>query len=408
MSEIRQFPLVPVSPPGAEDHARAETQRNQALFTWADRVLEQLGLTQAIAAANIVNELRKILLDLNRAEVQLAIRDALHPASGQKAAYFAHLKEGGLKRILKMRFDEAKADRVKEIGRGAGTASSSSAPDWSADLILDKDGAVLPVLANLIKFLRWHPAWRGVLGFDEFHMRVVIRKPPPWGSEAADTPWVDHHESLVRVWLQHEDLFATLGDVGRAVQAAARHNPFHPVRDYFDALVWDGTPRLDTWLQSYFHVEDSDYVRAIGPRFLISAVARVFTPGCQADHTLILEGPQGRLKSEALRVLAIRDEWFTDRLSHVSSKDAALETLGVLIIELAELDALMRASSSASKSFLTRRYDRLRPPYGRHQVRQPRQCIFAGTINPPATGYLRDPTGGRRVWPVTVSWANRP
>ena len=65
------------------------------------------------------------------------------------------------------------------------------------------------------------------------------------------------------------------GDVGRAVQAAARHNPFHPVRDYFDSLVWDGVPRLDAWLVTYFHAEDSEYIRAIGPRYLISSVARI-------------------------------------------------------------------------------------------------------------------------------------
>jgi predicted P-loop ATPase len=76
---------------------------------------------------------------------------------------------------------------------------------------------------------------------------------------------------------------------------------------------------------------------------------------------LVLEGPQGKQKSEALRTLAVRDNWFTDRLSHVGSKDAALETAGVLLIEIAELDALTRASSSAIKSFITRRHDKFRP-----------------------------------------------
>jgi predicted P-loop ATPase len=239
-----------------------------------------------------------------------------------------------------------------------------------------------------------------VLGYDEFGACVVIRKCPPWGEELPDTPWTDHHESLTRVWFQREQIKAGLGDVGRAVQVAARFNPFHPVREYLDALIWDGVPRLETWLITYFHAEDSAYTRAVGPRFLISAVARINKPGCKVDHTLVLEGPQGKQKSEAVRTLAVKDGWFTDRLSQVASKDAALETAGVWLVEIAEMDALLKASASAKKAFLTRRFDRFRPPYGKHVVRLPRQCVFAGTINPPLGGYLTDPTGARRIWPA--------
>src|SRR5262249_10911859 len=152
--------------------------------------------------------------------------------------------------------------------------------------------------------------------------------------------WTDHHESLVRVWFQNEDIAVNQSDVGRAVQAAARSNTFHPVRDYFDALVWDGKARLDRWLVIYLHVDDTPYARAVGPRFLISGVARIYKPGCQVDHVLLLEGPQGKQKSAALRTLAVKDAWFTDRLSHVTSKDAAQETAGVLLIELAEMEPL--------------------------------------------------------------------
>ena len=221
---------------------------------------------------------------------------------------------------------------------------------------------------------------------------------PYWS--ARNSPWTDHHESLARVWFQNEKVSPSAGDVGRAVQVAARHNPFHPVREYFDSLVWDEVPRLDAWLATYFHVEDSAYVRAIGSRYLISSVARIYRPGCKADHVLVLEGPQGRQKSEALRTLAISDDWFTDRLSHLASKDAVLETAGVLLVEIAEMDALTKATASAIKSFLTRRRDRFRPPYGKHTINLPRQCVFAATINPTVGGYLKDPTGARRFWPV--------
>jgi predicted P-loop ATPase len=380
----------------ADEHARAETQRKAALFDWADAVLKRLGLVAAVTAARSVDELRSVTFKADSAEVTLAIRDALHPASGRRQPYFEGLSAGGLRQVLKSRLDALKKAREAKL-RGS---RRQSEPNWDDELILDEDGKIKPNLANLILILRKAPAWKGVLGYDEFAARVVLRKHPPLEGAAPDTPWTDHHEALTRVWFLHKGISPSAGDVGRAVQAAARHNPFHPVRDYFASLVWDGTPRLQTWLQTYLHVEDSEYVRAIGPRHLISGVARVYKPGCQVDHAIVLEGPQGKLKSTALRTLAVRDDWFTDRLSHVSSKDASIETAGVFIIEIAEMDALTKATSSAQKSFITRRHDRFRPPHGKHPISLPRQCIFACTINPPIGGYLRDPTGGRRFWPV--------
>jgi predicted P-loop ATPase len=392
--------IIPFPEPGAEAHARAETERKLRLFAWADALLQQLGLAARVAQAQSASDLRKIILDVDDVIVALAINDALNPAAGKRADHFIGAKVGWLKRLLKMRFDEMKKAREADLLRGAGASGGTqSSYNWANDLKLDDDGGVRPILANLILYLRGHPTWTGVIGFDAFAARVVIRKRPPWGDEAPDTEWADHHDSLVRIWFQNEDIAANQSDVGRAVQAAAHANCFHPVRDYFATLVWDRKPRVDTWLNTYLHADDTPYTRAVGPRYLISGVARILTPGCKADHTLVLEGPQGKQKSEALRVLA-SDAWFTDRLSHVNSKDAAQEVAGIWIAELGEMDGYINATSSAFKNFTTRRTDRYRPPYGKHQIKWPRQCIFAGTINPPAGGYLKDSTGSRRIWPV--------
>jgi predicted P-loop ATPase len=389
--------IIPLLVPTDTDNDSPNAERNKLLFEWAHTVLKDIGAVAALLEAQTIEELRALVLDLDTAEVTLAIRDALHPASGNREKHFDGLREGGLKRILKNQFADLKAYREKEL-RHSGEQQHD---DWMDGLIRQKNGTVATVLANLILILREAPAWKGVLGFDEFKQQVVITQRPPWGEEPECVPWTDHHESLTRVWFQSTPrLNPSLGDVGRAVQAAARSNAFHPVVAYFDALAWDGVPRLDVWLATYFHTDDTAYVRAIGPRYLISAVARIFRPGCQVDHTLVLEGPQGKMKSEALRTLAINDAWFTDRLSHLASKDAAQELSGVLIVEIAELDALTKASSSTMKSFLTRRRDRFRAPYGKHVSTLQRQCVFAGTINPPVGGYLRDPTGARRLWPI--------
>jgi predicted P-loop ATPase len=382
----------------ADEHARAETESKRRLFAWADSTLEQLGFADRVKQAKTLNALRRVAFDADALEVTLAVRDALHPVSGKRDDCFANLKEGALKRLLEKHFVELIKQRERDLRAGA--ANRQSARDWTDDLKLDDRGSVRPLLTNLILFLCEHPTWKGVLAHDEFNARVVIRKRPPWGDETPQAPWTDHHESLTRVWFQREGINAAQGDIGRAIQAAARANIFHPVRDYLDGLVWDGTPRLDKWLVTYLHADDSDYVRAVGPRFLISAVARVYRPGSKVDHVLVLEGPRGKYKSELLRILAIKDEWFTDRISSIGSKDSMQELAGVLLVELAELDAFTKASSSTSKAFLTRRRDRFRPPYGKHPINLPRQCVFAGSVNPLAGGYLKDPTGARRIWPV--------
>jgi predicted P-loop ATPase len=132
---------------------------------------------------------------------------------------------------------------------------------------------------------------------------------------------------------------------------------------------------------------------------MIAAVARVTEPGCKSDCALILEGPQGLLKSTALKTLA--HPWFTDEIADFGTKDAALQLAGAWIIELPELDSISRPSVSRIKAFMSRTTDRFRPPYGRRVVEQPRQCLFAGTVN--GSEYLRDESGGRRWWPIACS-----
>ena len=57
-------------------------------------------------------------------------------------------------------------------------------------------------------------------------------------------------------------------------------------------------------VEAYLGAEDSPLHRAIGAKWLISAVARIRQPGVKVDHTLVLEGEQGIKKTTLLEILA--------------------------------------------------------------------------------------------------------
>ncbi|GIW56259.1 MAG: hypothetical protein KatS3mg082_2663 [Nitrospiraceae bacterium] len=297
-----------------------------------------------------------------------------------------------------VRIDGARGGKGKRAGAQALRAVNDSAASWRNDLLLNLNGTVKPVLANAITALRGAQEWSGALAFNEFANCTVLRKPAPWMKPSADVheEWTPNHDVLATEWLHHQGIFVPVDVTGQAIEAVARECPFHPVRTYLKELTWDGTPRLESWLSEYLGVDPSPYAAAVGSRWLISAVARVFEPGSKADCCLILEGEQGIRKSTALRVLA--EPWFTDEIADLGSKDAALQTRGVWVIEIAELDSMSRSEIGRIKAFMSRAVDRFRPPYGKRLITSPRQCVFAGSVNHGT--YLRDETGGRRFWPV--------
>jgi predicted P-loop ATPase len=272
-------------------------------------------------------------------------------------------------------------------------------PPWASLLRIDAGGAPERNEANVITALSLDAAFTGALMFDEFSQEIIVARALPWDPAGTvhPRPWGEADDVRCAEWLQRHEINIPPVVVGRSVVAVSRNIRVHPVRDYLEALAWDGTARLDTWAVAYLGAEDTPLHRSIAALWMVSAVARIMQPGCKADHMLILEGPQGIRKSTALKVLA-SEPWFTDELAELGSKDAAQQMRGIWIIEMAELDAIGHADVSRIKAFLSRTTDRYRPPYERYVVTVPRQCVFAGTVNPDT--YLRDETGNRRFWPL--------
>ena len=276
---------------------------------------------------------------------------------------------------------------------------------WQQQAQKNDKGKMLPNHANAMLALRGDPDIRDVFAYDQMLRAVVMMH--EIGSIHTCHRWVIEADVFnLQEWFQQVALIPSMKvEVVRgALNTYAHERAFHPVIDYLMALEWDGTPRLASWLTTYLGAELSQYNTNIGKMFLVSMVARVISPGCQADHMIVLEGAQGILKSSACRVLG--GEWFSDHLPDITSgREVSQHLRGKWLVEVAEMHAMGRAEATLLKSFISRTIEQYRPSYGRLEVYEPRQCVFVGTTN--MDTYLRDPTGGRRFWPVRTGITGR-
>ncbi|WP_051505646.1 VapE domain-containing protein [Mesorhizobium sp. WSM2561] len=236
------------------------------------------------------------------------------------------------------------------------------------------------------------------VAFDEFTQTVLATHPLPWDKLGSfPRQWTEL--DTIHCQLSVQALFVKPGKetVHDAVAIIANKHKRHQVREYLNALQWDGVQRLPQLASRYFGTPDTSYASIIMTKFMIGAVARIMHPGSKMGSVIILEGKQGTGKSKAIAAIAGPD-WFTDELPDLHTKDAAIQLAGKWIIEVSELSALKRSDVETIKKFMDRSTDRYRAPYEKIAADHLRQCVFVATTND--ENYLKDQTGNRRFWPL--------
>jgi hypothetical protein len=310
-----------------------------------------------------------------------ALDDASFTLSRAEHARRLGLSQTDLKRLVK-------AERRKTL-----KASSPSRPaavlDWP-DL---KRGEPNKRSQENIEFYLAHIG--AALSYDEMAQRLIVSR------DGEETTMTDAASKALWLGADRLGLQAAEPYFMAVIENLARQNGFHPLRAYLDGLAWDGVRRLDSWLASYLGAEDAELHAAYGRKHLIAAVRRVRKPGSKYDTILVLQGRQGQGKSSVIRALCPSDEYFSDSLSVGADRKEIMEACaGKWLVELAELDGMGKRDAGTVKAMLSRQVDEARLAYGRHRSEFPRQFILFGTVND--AHFLRDATGNRRFWPVSI------
>lgn len=284
--------------------------------------------------------------------------------------------------------------------------------DWMANLLTDSKGRILASsVQNTLLYTMYHDDLSGVFAYDEFKQSMIMRRCPPWAHDGDfEIKEVDDNEvTKLSGFLESIGLAPSHERTFRAVKVVAHENLFNSARDYVSSLEWDGNPRLQTFFADIGCTKESpEYLSFVFKKWMTAAVKRVMEPGCKFDHVLILESQeQGFYKSSALRELATfnGESYHTDafQITDIGKDYAAMKLQGVMLVELSELSGFSQKDDEVIRNWITQAVDEVKLPYDRQVSKFGRKFVLCATTN--AYAYLKDPSGNRRYWPVTIERA---
>ncbi|NRG43324.1 virulence-associated protein E [Bacillus sp. CRN 9] len=321
------------------------------------------------------------------------------PSFTEMAAFA--LNDAGVAAILNQeRYEQA----VQDFGDTPADITPPAENDvsWIQKLkISPTTGQPQKTIENILITLEGESYLKDRIKLDEFADSIIGVAPMPWAprsNESGDFRWTEKDDSGLIIYLEKVLGFQSKDKLMHALNQCAAKYAFNPVRDFLNTLEWDGVKRLDTLFIDYMGAADTPYTRAVARKSFTAAVARAMTPGVKYDSMPVLTGPQGLGKTTLIQKMG--RSWFTNSIESFEGKEAAELLQGVWLVEIGEMSAYNKSDVNTIKGFLSRTEDQYRAAYARKTEKHPRRCVFFGTSN--RSDYLKDPTGGRRFWPIDV------
>lgn len=263
--------------------------------------------------------------------------------------------------------------------------------------LLSEKGAWLKVNSNLIHFIHAHQREYFPLHYDTLFGHILS------GDRLLEPEDINN---IATASEQTTRLKWTPIEVEHALEVIARESPVNHLLDFLSSKAWDGTPRLDTFFTRYFGLDDTRYHRACARVLFLSAHNRLLDPGCQADQTVVLVGPEGIGKTTGIGRVFFDDErpfgrhfsWVKRGLPRITDNNCIMQLREAWVVELPEFVVNTQVSKDTLKAFLTNTHETYRVPYASRVSNFDRHNIFYANTN--YLGQFDDGDLNRRFLPV--------
>ena len=155
--------------------------------------------------------------------------------------------------------EQVKATLARERQELAPAEFSETEEDWQSRLVIDRRGTIKDSLQNIALIIRNDENFKNVV-YNEFKDTIDVIGELPW--RQVKPGWNDSDLANAKVYFERVYGIwspAKFKDALLAVVSSDRL--YHPIKEYFSGLAWDGTKRIDTLLIDYFGAEDTPCIR---------------------------------------------------------------------------------------------------------------------------------------------------
>jgi len=391
-----------------------EGDRNNGCFRWACRARD-LGLSFELAFKHIRDIYGvKCMPQMDDTEIYKTVESAY--TGGARSAFGNDTAEAAFRLV---EAPAAPIDNVKSFQQHKSEHLLKLTYQQGLEYQLNKDGTVKGLkntFGNLIWILQNDPGYKNMIRYNEFTGGLEFVGKPGWRQHQLNKGEALEQDDykLIKATLsttaagatvrdpnfQYYGIECNLNDIEAACKVVGRANAYHPIKEYFESLQWDGITRLDDFLPETTGCDNKLSTRAIGRKTLIAAVKRIYEPGCKQDYVLILESyDQGTKKG--MWIEALGKPWHSVGTLQKNNKDTYICLRGKWIIEIPEInDVLTKQSHAWLKAMITTATDTFRGLYERNASDVPRESIYIGTLNPGASNEYFHDYQNRRFLPI--------